>query len=126
MNNLPIVAVLRPCQTLITGLLSTLCKVLHSLGDPVLHGLLVHGTKINVGVVGCLVAGGSWLDGRDDGGVTRGGGVDRRQAWMSSIAMRVPCKCHVLLQSGSSPRQDTNTNTCATAIHKQKCQIFLE
>ena len=50
MNNLPIVAVLRPCQTLITGLLSTLCKVLHSLGDPVLHGLLVHRPQVDVGV----------------------------------------------------------------------------
>lgn len=50
MNNLPIVAVLRPCQTLITGLLSTLCNVLHSLGDPVLHGLLVHRPQVDVGV----------------------------------------------------------------------------
>ena len=50
MNNLPIVAVLRPCQTLITGLLSTLYNVLHSLGDPVLHGLLVHRPQVDVGV----------------------------------------------------------------------------
>ena len=43
-------AVLRPCQTSLTGLLSTLCYVLHSLGDPVLHGLLVHRPQVDVGV----------------------------------------------------------------------------
>ena len=47
---MPVVAVLRPCQTSLTGLLSTFCNVLHSLGDPVLHGLLVHRPQVDVGV----------------------------------------------------------------------------